>query len=559
MKRTLSLVLTLLMLLTLCSGFAIAEEEHRVLTMGGNTGVEEFWNYDAYKMVQEELNMTIEYTEYTTDSFNAMLAGGDLPDILNVSGVKMHNLMSNKLAFNYEPYIEEYCPNLLSVQYSNTLAYCREMMSDENGGLYVFCPTVGLHNYNGGSDTSLRGYVVNWEYYKELGCPEMNNDEEYLAVLTQMWENHPTTEEGLPIYLFGVEKPFGDMGGYHACFTREIGLNTWCPYMYKNSIYTNELVNCYTDLEKSSYWHDMEFYNTIYRMGGFDLDSFTMTYDEFKAKADKGQYIGNVWDYGDKYVSVPAPGSAFYANIIMLTGQAPSTYSFISADSENWDLALKFINYLYDEDFVRMCYSGVQGKDWDYDENGVPALTDEALADIAAGDEYWSVDGNGYNYRLWQLIGYNPAVKHSDGHPMDLTLMPEAKIAAQDDFEREFAATYGVEHWSDAFTQNEKITDFRNSAEGISGAIMEMPMDYQRTLEACNDLLYTSMPLLIMAESDEEFAAVQAEVLAEVEALGEAEVWEWYKAEWEAPKELYNKLIKQELINNGLEPYEGLD
>jgi hypothetical protein len=38
-----------------------------------------------------------------------------------------------------------------------------------------------------------RGYVVRWDYYKELGYPPINNEDDYLSVLQQMHENHPFT------------------------------------------------------------------------------------------------------------------------------------------------------------------------------------------------------------------------------------------------------------------------------------------------------------------------------------------------------------------------------
>ncbi len=558
MKRMLSIVLCLLMVLGLATGIAVAEEP-RVLTIGTNLSLgEEFINYDVFKTVQEELNMTIQVTEYNDDSFNAMIAGGDLPDIV-ITNMKMQNVLGNDLAMDIAPYLEEYAPNMLGDAYLAAKEFSQLMMSDD-GGLYIICPCVGVHNADGGTGLSTRGYIVNWDYYKELGCPEINNDEDYFNVLMQMWENHPTTESGDPTFLMGVEKAFTDMGGYRACFTSEISLNTWCPYLYKNNIFTNELVNGYTDIENSHYWADMKFYNKCYRAGGFDIDSFTMSYDEYKAKRSNEQYMGLYYGTTDDYIPVPSAGSNWYANVIMLTGQAPSYYAFISAGCENYDLALQFYNYIYDLDFTRTWYSGVEGKDWNYDENGVPTMTDEALAAIASGeDPYWSSEGNGFNYRLWKLIGYNPGVLHTDGYPLDLTLVGESRVKAQSAIEQDLAQTYGVELWADAFNSVEGGKDFRNSAEGLSGAIADMPLDMQRILESCNDVLYSAMPMLIMAESDEEFAAVQEEVLAEVASLGEADAWEWYQVEWKNAQPVYNELLIKALEANGIEPYEGLE
>ncbi|MGI6695859.1 MAG: hypothetical protein ACOX6O_06435 [Christensenellales bacterium] len=557
MKKYLSVLLILIMLLTLCTGLATAEGsgEKRVLTIGTTLDLTNFWEFDVYKKVQEELNMTIDCTLYNEDSFNTMLASGDLPDI--VIGKNIMNLvLGNNLALDYAPYLEEYAPSMLSEAYRPTLEFSQKMMSDEKGGLYIICPCVGIHQYMGGTHLPTRGYIVHWEYYKELGCPPINNDDEYIDVLYRMHQNHPTTEDGSPTYLMGVEKSLTDMGGYRACFTRDISLNTWCPYFFKNNIFTNELVDCYTDYERSSYWCDMAFYNKIHRMGLFDIDSFTMTYDEYKAKRQKSQYMGLYFGGGPTYVAVPSNGTNIYSNVLMLTGQAPTYLSFISANSPNYDLALRFYNYVYDVDFQRVAYSGVQRKDWDYDENGVPNMTAQAIADRAASTEYWTFGGNGYGFRLYVISGYNPAVLATDGYPIDLSFMPEARIAVQSEVQLDVAKTYGVEHWYDAYTQMEGFRDFRNSGEGIAAALSDMPMDMRRTLETCNDILYTSMPRLITAETEEEFIQLRDEVIAEILSVGEQEVWEWYKVAWETPKELYNKYIAEALAEVGMEMYK---
>ena len=49
------------------------------------------------------------------------------------------------------------------------------------------------------------------------------------------------------------------------------------------------------------------------------------------------------------------------------------------------------------------------------------------------------------------------------------------------------------------------------------------------------------MATLIMSNSDEEFEANKAAVLAELEELGEPEVFQRYKVMWDASKEIMNQ------------------
>lgn len=431
MKRLLSLVLSAIIAIGLLpAGFAVAEEERRVLTIGGLSSSATFLEFDYYKKLQDDLNITIEYIPYTDDGFSAMLAGGDLPDIVR-SSERLDIVLGSKLALNLEPYLDR-LPSLTTPLYSATLELTRELYGGEERGVYILCPVVGKHVWNGGTYMVERGYSVNWEYYKELGCPSFSNDDEYIEILKQMQANHPTGDDGLPTYLFGVTGSLSMMGGFRASFRKDIAQNPWTTYLYRPSIYDNHLVNNYTDMDNSSYWADMEFYNKIYRAGLWDMDSFTMTGEEYNEKIENNRYMGidQAARGQTNYLVVPTENETLYVNVLTPLGNAPGENMFVSANTDNIDVCLEYVNYLYDPDFNRLIYSGVQGVDWDYDENGVPSLTEKSIADRAAGTEYWSETGNGYGYR-YTSNPYNPAVDHTDGYPLDLSYKPDALDAVQ--------------------------------------------------------------------------------------------------------------------------------
>ena len=54
----------------------------------------------------------------------------------------------------------------------------------------------------------------------------------------------------------------------------------------------------------------------------------------------------------------------------------------------------------------------------------------------------------------------------------------------------------------------------------------------------CDDVLKSHMADLIMAESDEDFAAIQEDMLKEIEELGEPACWDWYNTKWEEAREI---------------------
>lgn len=577
MKKYLSLVLVLAMALTLlCGTVAFGEGEKRVLTIGSQWGEgDEWFNGELFQKYLNEINCEIQFTYYDSDPFAALLAGGDLPDIIIADSI-MSNVMSNGLAMNIAPYLEEYAPNMLKGLAGEAMKLSSELMGDGEGGIYLIPPCVGIHNAStdetaSGIDLS-RGYIVRWDYYKEIGCPPINSEEDYLNVLMQMQANHPTTEDGSPTYLWAFKS--SDIG-YRGAFIKtegSSGVNHWSLYQFKSDIMTNDVINGYLDTENGPYWIDMKWVNMIYRANPdlLDMDAFTMTSDERDAKLAKGQYMGtkqgtSVLYKAEKeknpdtiadYVVVPSENTTAYYNITMPLGNMPSRFLFVTKDCEQVDLALQFLNFIYDEDFCRQLYSGEQGVTWDYDENGVPKMTDEALADKAAGGLYWkdpSDGGAGYYGRITYLTGYNPGVLHSDGYPMNLASVPESAAKAMDPVQVDMCETYGVEFINDIF---DGMTDFRNDmGEAIAACMTEIPMDKLRVIEQCNDILEVGKATLAFCESEEEFNAAAEEICAELRATGIEEIFEWYQGEWDKVKDLFNATREANAAAIGLELY----
>ena len=153
----------------------------------------------AYSLVSQILSQTNDeqFSEYllnlSPEEYDAALTGGNLPDIVSTKN-NLAEILENGLALNAGPYLEEYVPNLLTGEARLTYDVFRQLVNDGDG-FYFFPDRIG---YNGVGYSNMpynRGYVVRWDYYKELGYPPINNENDYLNVLQQMYANHPFTED----------------------------------------------------------------------------------------------------------------------------------------------------------------------------------------------------------------------------------------------------------------------------------------------------------------------------------------------------------------------------
>lgn len=562
MKKLISLFLALA-LLSAIAPFAAAEEAPTKLTYGTVIQISDYTGYEVFQDLCKEMNIELEYVRYDADSLSLMLSDGSLPDIMSCRLEFLDSVLKSGYALNFEPYIDEYLPNMRNPLYAGTNNLLQLLYPSEDNGIYIFCPSVGISDYQGGTG-QYRGYIVRWDYYKELGCPPIESEDDYVDVLTKMVEMHPTDGNGNTMWAYGVGKSLSSMGGYHSSFTKENAVNLWSTsYLYKNNILDNHLVNGFTDTEHSAYWADMRFQNKLFRKGIYNSDVFLMDDDEFDALKCEGRFMGvqyvenTLWQNESEkdpetlaaYVVVPSNDAWLYADCNLMLGNAPAYYTFINKESPNKELAMQFMNRLYDPDFVRTWCCGKQGESWDY-VDGVPTMKQEYMDKIANRDEDWVIN-KGYTQCGSLLAGYMPSDIHPDGYPIDLTTSRENRIALQSYWQKDFAAYYGEEYWVDVTYKHMQGNSY-DAGETISAALTDVPMDIKRNLELCKNTMKNAMPELIMAESEEEFAEVQARVLQELADEGEAECWEWFNTTWEAAREIVMPIFEESCIAQGL-------
>lgn len=565
MKKLVVLLLVLMLAMTACSCGIAAEEKPIKLTYGTVISDPDFTKYEVWQDLLAKLNIELEFVQYDNDSLAVMLADGSFPDIMTGRLEFLDSVLKSGHALNIEPYIDEYMPNMRSELYAQTNELLQMLYPSEDGAIYFTCPAVGISESKG-LPNQYRGYIVRWDYYKELGCPPINSIEDYVDVLCQMLENHPYDEDGNPMWAYGVNRRLRDMGGYFSSFQKDISVNLWStPYLYKAHTITNKLVNCYTDVEHSSYWSDMRFQNMLYRRGAYNMDVFTMDADEFNAMTCEGRFMGVHWVENEfyrssikkdinslaAYVVVPSDSTWLYADCNLMLGNAPAYYTFFNKNSKNIEAALTLWNYMYDPDFCRNWTIGKEGESWEYID-GVPTMKPEFMQKLAEYDTEFC-DQRGYGRTSYYVAGYMPTTLHPDGYLINLTMTAENALASQLPWQKDFAAQYGEEYWVNAQYNHMQANSY-DMSETISAALTDIPVDIKRTLELCNNVMETAMPELIAAESDEEFLEIQERVLAELAELNEEECWNWFNEQWNEARAKIWPIFEASCEAQGLRP-----
>ena len=580
MKKILSAVLTAALALLLLCPVQGAEENRPVLTIGDihdRTGdrIDGEDQLGLWQYLEDQLGVEIRFVQMTPESYASGLASGNLPDIVSTDN-NLSTILESGVALDLDPYLEQYCPNFL--QGDTRLSYdVYKQLLNEGDGFYFFPCNIGYNGTGYSNGSGKPGYFVRWDYYKELGYPPINNEDDYLKVLQQMQENHPFTEEGYPTYLFGST----NFTGYATAFRSEVSLDYWAAYKYQNNIFTNEIYDGYTDPAHSMWWSTMSFYNKLYLAGkdkgSFDLSIFTQTSDQYDVKCERGQYMGlhsskdalyrrKVKEDPDTlagYAMVPTAACNYYSNVYQLLGNGSAYMWFISEGSPRKEEALRLFNYMCDPYFLREAALGKQGVTWDYDKDGVPQMTEYGLEQMrayktgAAGpDNYYAKWGSYSDLpNNWPLLRNN--MPHPDGYPLDFyTISREyMKETMTSNVARDICSHYDVELPSDAVYKNGGL-DFRNDCgEAISSSITSLDRDQLHILDNAEALLNEVRVDLICAETDQDFTKIQDETIRKLIEMDEPAIFRAYQKKWNAAADVIVPLVRQVQTENGITPY----
>ena len=581
MARILSLILAAcLCLLLLPTNVGVAGAEERIVLTIGDWDDRSTNRYDGEKQLgiwrylEEQLGIEIRYVPLSEGQYETAIATGELPDIVATNN-NLSEILAAGAAMNVEPYLEEYVPNFITGTPRLSYDVIKQLTNDDKG-FYFFPSNIGYTGLGYSNTFFTRGYCVRWDYYKELGCPPINNADDYLDVLIRMQANHPYTEEGWPTYLYGTD----NFMGYVVAFRTEYSQDYWTAYHYHNNIFTNEIYDGYVDVDHSIWWGAAQWQHRLYLAGrgsgAYDMEIFTQTREEYDMKRRRGQYMGlpsskallydtavaKDMDTISGYCTVPTAAFNYHTNLYKLLGNGSKYMWFISAGSPHWKEALKLMNYMCDPTFVRECAVGQRGVTGDYNNNGEPQMNEYGKAQLDAfltgdrsEDNYFYRWGGSSLPNNWPILEENTL--HPDGWPLDFhTENREYAVATMtSNVSRDMCEVYGVELPSDAFYEAGGL-DFRNDCgEAISACITDLNAEQLRIISAADALLDAALVEAVFAESDEAFEAVRSGTIQSIIDLGEPAVFETYRQKWDAAADVVVPLVMAAQRANGIEPY----
>ena len=476
MKRFLSVLLTLTLLLGMVTVSAMAEGEAPITitvydAAANYHGIQKGW---FAKVVKDRFNIELDIIAPQVagqEIYATRAEEGDLGDIVIVDKSEFPNIVKAGLVREIDEIAG--CENLM--RFKDQIDHYNKELTGEDGK-YFGIPSEMADT----SPSSLTDDVVpdspqiRWDLYKAIGTPEIKDLDDFVEVLAQIHEVHKTTDAGDPCYsvtLWADWDNNDDMSG-PANVTH---ITTWYGEKMKRSALLQADGKTFLKVydRAGAYYKATRFLNKLYQKGLVDPDSGSQDWNSVMNKWINGQadllwynwstgFTNNNKDAdgvplkskGMTYFFVPIADSKYYAEADAYYGTARMFGIGSKVEGEKYDLLLKFLDWYASPEGMTFQHVGIEGLNYTKNADGTfVQFHDDALsANLPVPDEYVGEDGvvgyNDGNNAINQWIGGAICVNPDNGERFSAKFWSsyKAKEKEEDITKTEWQEHFGAEN-----------------------------------------------------------------------------------------------------------------
>lgn len=420
--------------------------------------------------------------------------------------------------------------------YPEALDMCKSLVDD--GKLYAIPSQVSKQKATDSSEglDLTYGPYLRWDYYTELGSPEIKTMDDLLPILKQMQEKHPKSDTGKKTYAFSL---FKDWDGNMMCLGKNI---LACLYGYDEQgfqLLSADGATAQSIIDGDSWYiKGLEYFFKANQMGLVDPESTTQNYDTMYAKYQDGQVLYSPWPWlgqaayntnahkaaGKGFMIAPVQDIKIFSY-----GCFPSGNKYmvgVGSKAQDPDRMIDFIDWLYSPEGVELSCSqtsgscGPKGLTWDM-KDGKPVLTDfgkKAFAgeDIQVPAEYgtgtWKDGVSQLNYQAVQSTDPDPDTGSTYNYTMWDSYLEDNKTALDTAWQTKMAAKTTLDY----LKQHDSFAVAPGNAYVPEAAGSEV--DTMRN--QCKAIIIQDSWKMVFAKNQAEFDSLLKDMQTTVKGLG---------------------------------------
>ena len=321
------------------------------------------------------------------EAVGTMIAGGEYPDFID-GGDGMAQLYDAGALVALDDYIDDY-PNIK--EYLTDQEW--DKLRQEDGHIYWIQQFQNIYGEEKATIHNDEAFWIQTRVLEWAGYPEVKTMDQYFDLIEAYQEANPTMEDGTE------NIPYTILCEDWRYFCLENAPQFLDGYPNDGSVIVDpeelKVIDYNTTPTAVKYFQKL---NEEYHKGIVDPESFTQTYDEYIAKLSTGRVLGMIdqwWNFaynvndslkqqgldeqGCDYVPLPITIEEGIQNRWHCSGSVLNEASglAITTSCEDVEGALQFIDDLLSQEVHDLRYWGVEGEDYEVDENGLFYKTEE--------------------------------------------------------------------------------------------------------------------------------------------------------------------------------------
>jgi multiple sugar transport system substrate-binding protein/putative aldouronate transport system substrate-binding protein len=549
MKRFLSVLLTLALLMSLVTVSAVAEGEKELLTIdiyddaANYNGIQSGW---FAKIVKDKFNLELNIiaSQVVGNTIYATRAEeGNLGDIIIVDKAKFPEIVEAGLARDISDKIVN-CENIM--KFKTQIDVYNKGLTGEDGKYYGI-PTEMTDTAPDTltDDVIYSSPMLRWDLYKEIGAPKLETLDDLLAALEKIHEIHPTNEEGDPAYPFSLW-PDWDGNDNMVGPANVVQLTTWYGQKLKGSALLQPDYSFKPLYDKDgAYYKITKFLNQANQKGLVDPDSGTQNWDNACAKMSSGRvdifwYSWQVgfWNSLDRLQAgtafrfIPVGDMTFYADADRYYGSDRMFGVGGKVEGEKYDRIMEFLDWYASPEGATIQHCGLKDFNYTVNEDGTfTPINDNALMDNLPVPEEYGGGGydDGYN-DINQWIVSSLCINPITGERFAQKFWKSYKEMNMTEMKKEWAEMFGAEDDVAWMKANGKLlampsVDFTPAADNNDIASLRAEINAS--------LCEYTWNLIMTCNTDDEFEAMWAEMVETLDGFGYKDLYEYDCGMWQ--------------------------